>query len=326
MKKILRILGFMLPIAVSLGLLYLLYRHVDFDRLLSSMGSAKLFWGIAYVLLSSLEPFIRGLRWSYLVSSSSKVHTIKGLYIAKAGNNILPFRMGDAVRTQYIRDRAGIPYSTSAASIIAETALDLVMLGILVLVFALSVASTRGMLLSIILLTVIPASVLLLSKGRSLLPMFLRRSRLFIIAGVLVGKLRSIIANRNRSAVLGVSALLWCVTLAASYAGLRMFLPHAGLMGVLSAIVFVYFSVLLPSAPGFVGTYHAALAGTLAIMGYSIAEYPAVPIVLHLLQLLPQTLIGLVFGIRYIFSNDWKGALEGLRGARAKLMSGSVKP
>lgn len=318
-------LGFAVPVVVSLGLLYLLYRHVDFHQLVSSVASAKLFWGIMYVVLSSVEPFIRGLRWSYLVRSSSGMQAVKGLYIAKAGNNILPFRMGDAVRTQYIRDRAGIPYTTSAASIIAETALDLVMLGFLVLVFTILVASSRGMLLSLILLAGIPAFLLLMTRGKSMLPRFLRGSRLFTVAGMLAERLRLIVSDRNRFSVLGVSVLLWCVTLSASYAGLRMFLPHAGFMGVLSAIVFVYFSVLVPSAPGFVGTYHAALAGTLSIMGYSIAEYPALPIVLHLLQLLPQTLIGLFFGIRYIFSNNWRQALDGLKAARAKLMSGPPK-
>jgi len=318
-------MGFILPILVSLILLFIIYRHIDFLQLVSSIKSAKVTWVVIYVLLSSVEPLIRGWRWSFLVRSSSKSITVKGLFIAKAGNNLLPFRMGDAVRTQYIKDKAGIPYSTTAASIIAETALDLAMLGLFVLVFALFVASTKGMLLSLILLIGVPASFLLLVKGKAMIPRFVRESKLFVIASILMGRLRLIIRNKNRIAVLMISALLWCVTLSASYAGLMMFLPEVGFMGVISAIVFVYFSVLVPSAPGFVGTYHAALAGTLAIMGYSIAEYPAVPIVLHLLQLVPQTLIGLVFGIRYIFSNDWKNALDGLKGARAKIMSGRSK-
>ncbi len=320
-----RILGYFLPLAVSVGLLFLMYRHVQAGQLVDEVRHAGLPWTLLYIVLSSVEPLVRGLRWSFLVGAKSRSAAIKGLYIAKAGNNLLPLRMGDAVRTQYLRDCEGIPYSTTAASILAETALDLVMLGLLVLFFALFAASATGVMMSVALLAGIPLAVFLFTRGARFVPRLLRRSFVFNVIGLLTARLRLILSSGNRIAVIALTALLWIVTLSASYSGLRMFLPHVGFMGVISSIVFVYFSVLVPSAPGFIGTYHAALAGSLAVMGYSLAEYPAVPIVLHLLQFIPQTIIGLIFGIRYLFSNDWRNALDGLNSARRKLFQGRAE-
>jgi hypothetical protein len=259
-----------------------------------------------YVLLSTIEPLLRGLRWSILTGSSSRGPAIRGLYIAKAGNNLLPLRMGDALRAQYIRDKAGVPYTRSVASILAESVLDLCLLGLLVLVYAVLAASSRGLVYGIVMLVALPAGAWLafLAVKR----VVSGRSPGSGIAGTIsrvIHHLSGILGGGRAPALVSSTVVLWALTLVTSWCGLRIFLPHVTLLGVLSTIVFVYLSVLVPSAPGFVGTYHAAIAGSLAVMGFSLSEYPAAPVLIHLLQFLPHTLIGIALGVRYLFSNDW---------------------
>ncbi len=317
-----RILGILLPAAVSAGLLLLVYRRVDPGTLLSGLGQADPAWVVLYVLLSSVEPMLRGLRWSLLVGTASPGIAVRGLFIAKAGNNLLPLRMGDAVRAQFIRDRAGVPYSRSAASILAESVLDLLFLGAIVLVFGVFIASRRGLLLAAAILVAVPALAFLAVRIPGMLPGGIRRSAPFAVFRKIAGHLKAMAAGPRRTGLLVSTSALWILTLATSYCGLRMFLPEVPFLGVIAAIVFVYFSVLVPSAPGFIGTYHAAVAGSLALMGYDLRDYAAAPIAIHLLQFLPQTVSGLVLGAGYLFSNDWARAWEGLKAARTGLLDG----
>jgi uncharacterized membrane protein YbhN (UPF0104 family) len=132
----------------------------------------------------------------------------------------------------------------------------------------------------------------------------------------------SIVSGPSGRRSVAWSLVIWTHAVAASYCGLRMCLPIVTFEGVLASIVFVYFSVLIPSAPGFMGTYHAAVAGSMALMGYGLKEYPLAPVLIHGLQYLPQTAIGLLAGLRYLSSNNWREALSSLRRTRAILEEG----
>jgi uncharacterized membrane protein YbhN (UPF0104 family) len=234
--------------------------------------------------------------------------------------------MGDTIRAQYIRDREGVPYSRSVASILAEAVLDLLFLGVILLLFGIYMASRNGILLASALLVLLPLLGVLAVRTAGSLPLRIRRSRPVLAVSKVIGQLRYISKGKNRIAVLASTAILWIFTLFTSYCGLKIFLPEVTVLGVLTTIVFVYFSVLVPSAPGFIGTYHAAIAGSLALMGYELSSYPAAPIVIHLLQFIPQTLIGLILGVKYLFLNDWTKAWDGLRSAKDRFFQGGDTP
>ena len=324
MSGLKKVFAFVLPGVISIGLLAFLYRDVRISTLTDEFGKANLSWVVAYIVLSMIEPLVRGLRWSFLMSLKSKRIAVKGLYIAKAGNNLLPLRMGDAIRAQYLRDRANVPYSRAIASFFAESVLDLVLLGMILLTFALFVASSKGYLLAAILIVGLPVVLLAGWKVSGSLRGKMCNSGLITALGSIRDHLGSIVRIRAKTAVILYSLLLWTLTLAACYCGLRMFLPSVTLLGVVAAIVFVYFSILVPSAPGFIGTYHAAMAGSLLVMGYDLASYPAVPIAVHLLQFVPQTVIGLLLGMGYLFSNNWREALGTMNRSRKRLFGRKV--
>lgn len=321
-----RLWGLILPVAVSVGLLFFLYRDVGIITLAEEVRNANLFWVAAYILLSTIEPLVRGLRWSLLLALRSKSHAVKGLYIAKAGNNILPLRIGDAVRTQYLRDKADVPYPRAIASIFAESALDLAVLGLIVLLFAFFEASEKGFMLAAVLLVVAPALLFVLWRALGAGSRKTDRSGLFHAVRAVLGHLGSFLHSRRKTPVLLYTLLLWILTFGASFCGLRMFLPSVSLLGALTAIVFVYFSILVPSAPGFIGTYHAAIAGSLVVMGYDLSGFPAVPIAVHLLQFIPQTALGLLIGVGYLFSNNWKEALNAMNRSRKRLFGRELVP
>ena len=63
-------------------------------------------------------------------------------------------------------------------------------------------------------------------------------------------------------------------------------------------LAFVGVSVSIPSAPGFIGVFHAAAAVALGILGVARAEAVGYAIILHAVQFIPVTVIGWIFLLR----------------------------
>jgi len=314
-----------LPISVSLAILILLYRGIPARSLLEGLARIDLRWAAAYVILSALEPLLRGARWNDLIDARNRAGSIRAVYIAKATNNILPLRAGDAVRAQFARDLLGVSYSRSVVSLLAELAMDLFFLCLLGTAFALLWSKGRaGMALACAGGIVAVASVVLALWKRPGSGPGAHAGGLRRLAGMVRWRAGSIVSGPGGRKALGWSVLLWTYTVAMTFCGLRMCLPSVTVEGAVAAIVFVYLSVLVPSAPGFIGTYHAAIAGSMALMGYPLEAYPLAPLLVHLLQFLPQTIIGLAAGLRYLLGNDWRESLSRLRQARLSLREGRI--
>jgi hypothetical protein len=60
-------------------------------------------------------------------------------------------------------------------------------------------------------------------------------------------------------------------------------------------IVFVAFGTMLPSSPGFVGTYHYFATAALVFMGIAEESAAAFATLAHLMAIVPFTLIALPF-------------------------------
>ena len=241
--------------------------------------------------------------------SGSLRTSIRGMYIAKAGNNLLPFRLGDAVRIQFVKDRCSIPYKRSLSSILGEMVLDLFVLAILAIIASFIIASIPSYYGYVIMVFVLIflAMIVLISKTR-LGDKLKTKNGLLGLLFQIANNTYTILLSRNVLPVLYTTLFLWGYTACMIWVGLRMILPSVSITGVIATIIFTYLSATIPSAPGFIGTYHAAIAGGLIVMGYSFGEYPAVPVLMHLIQYVPQTLIGLILGFQYLFRNDWSQA------------------
>ena len=315
------LLRIVVPVAVSILILYLMYSKIDPGSLLSGLSRIDARWAAAYVAMACMEPLVRALRWRALLGSGPFGTVAGGMYTGKACNNLFPLRMGDAVRVQYLRDRAGLPYRRTVASLIGETMMDLAFLALTGILFALLAINRYGRILTIALIVLLAIGLL------SALAVFYSRrkggtagiSRVLHTLSTQMGEMAS---GARGVRILAATLLLWGYTIAASYCGLRMMLPSVSAVGVLGSIALVYFAAMIPSAPGFIGSYHAAVATSLGLMGYSFSEYASLPIVVHALQFIPQVLIGLSTGMKYLHANDWRRAYVEFDTARRRIMKG----
>jgi len=308
------------PALVSIAILLALYSRVDPAEAFHGMAGISPVWACIYILLVCIEPVVRGFRWQSLLGQGGLRVAVLGMYIGKAGNNLFPLRIGDAIRVQYVRDRGGVPYRRAVSSLICEMLLDTGVLAMLAVAFALLAARKYGpvMLAGIGILT----GIVLLSTALVLVTRKRHTRRALSLLGILGSQLGGMLSGRRGLAVLMRTALLWVHAVVTAWCGLRILLPDVSLMGAMSSVVLVYFAALIPSAPGFIGSYHAAVAASLEVMGYSFRDYASLPVVVHALQFIPQTLLGLAFGLRYLLKNDWRRAYAELSSAKSRLMKG----
>ncbi len=242
----------------------------------------------------------RGERWLALLRHNgadpgrADVHSL--VAVGYLGNNVLPARAGDALRVVFLTPRARTDTRTVIGTILAERVLDVVLLVGLFVVLAYGVLGgidvpAAGRLLAGALLA---AALLALLAGGALV--LQRRGRLRRVLDFLAPMGAATIRMRGRH---GVALLLWSVVvwcfewgawwLTAEAAGLHLALLDVGyLMGL--ATIFV----LVPSGPGYVGTFDAALIFGLHALGHSGAATLSYLLLLRFVIAVPITLLGLI--------------------------------
>jgi uncharacterized protein (TIRG00374 family) len=233
------------------------------------------------------------------------------LTVAYAGNNVLPARAGDALRVVLIAPRARTDARTAIGTIVAERVLDVVVL------VGLFVALAYGVL----------GHLEMPSAGRLVFAALLVGGLLALTAGAALvlqrhGHLRRVVAylapmaeasrrlrgNHGRELlawtllVWGLEWVAWWLT--ADAAGLGLSVLEVGYLLGLASIF-----VLVPSGPGFVGTFDAAIVFGVRALGRTGAQALSLVLLLRFVVTVPITLIGLVLlATRY-------GGVARIRGA-----------
>lgn len=321
-------LNFWLGVGVSAAAVALLLYRIDWGGAAEAFRTAHYGWILPGLLTSFFVMVIRAWRWRYLLRDDLQASfegRLSATFIGFMANGLLPARMGEFVRAWCLGRREGKSKSAIFASIIVERLLDGLWI-LLYLVVALwvipfpedggaegalwggfsvkaglrwagflSLAFYAGIILFLILLRLSREGALRVLEAclRSLSRRLADKAH-----EVLEGFIRGIYIpdSQNRAAMaLFHTWLLWVVGLGGNYFTSRAFgldLPwHAPVF----FLVVQAIGVMIPSSPGFVGTFHAA-----AVLGarfYGVPEGVALSfaVVVHIVSFLPVVLAGLAF-------------------------------
>jgi len=232
------------------------------------------------------------------------------LFASVAANNVLPFRAGDIIRAVSFNQRLGIAASVSVTTLLMERALDLMMvlclLGFTLWIFDLNthlVIEVGSLLLGVIALVLL---VILMYPN-------ILRPLIIWIEGVICHFLpqrKERIAKQMRSAhallehlskkklmaqLIGWSALAWiaegCVFWFAALALPSVSKPLAAWL----ALTVGTLSTVIPSTPGFIGTFDYLTAQSMALMGNELAASAAYAFTVHILLWFPPTIVGGIY-------------------------------
>jgi hypothetical protein len=116
-------------LALAAVLLYLSFRGVDWTQLLDVLRRARLDTLFVACLILSISYFARSLRWRILLSAGKRIartDVFGATMVGYLGNNLLPARAGELMRTALLSRRAGLNAGFILGTIFTERMIDVV--------------------------------------------------------------------------------------------------------------------------------------------------------------------------------------------------------
>ena len=302
-------------LVISAIFIFLAVRKVEFGEMWRSMRQANYLYVIPSSAAVIASLLIRAVRWRLLLSPIKLIPAkslIGPTMIGAMGNNLLPARLGEVVRADAIGRKENVSRGASFATIVVERMVDLftvlVFLGVVVVFVPFPTEiKTGGYTMLAISLAGLAFLLFLRVKSASALKIlhyFCRplpqrlEARIEKLMLSFVEGLGILTKARHMPAIAVLSILIW-LSLTASI--LFMFKAFDwGQLSVDAAVVVLVataFGVMIPAAPGFVGTFHVSCQLALGLYGIDRASALGYSIVLHATQWVPVTAIGLIFFI-----------------------------
>ena len=128
-----------MSLGISLGFLALFFTTVDFKQLFSALIDANYLYVVPGIAFYLVGVGFRTLRWQFLLNplrKSSLIRLYPVVVVGYMANNLLPFRLGELVRSYYLGEREGISKSAGLATILVERVFD----GLVLLFFLAGIA------------------------------------------------------------------------------------------------------------------------------------------------------------------------------------------
>jgi uncharacterized protein (TIRG00374 family) len=297
---------------ISAGFSLLLLSEIDMHKLLASLETMRI-WPLPLAVGTTfLGLSLMTLRLKILLEPLGGDFTFGKIFRAQlvgfAGNNVLPLRMGELIRIDYLARHGSVPHSSCLAVVGVERLFDLLSLGLLFLalfpiVLPIS-GATRFIVFGGILAAIFIGLVLVAKKpelfvritGRAV-GIFSRRAAELVAekAGFFINGLQSLRSPKAWALVVGSSLAYWLSAVLFTRILMLAFGLSLPFYAPALVIVFVALAGLLPSAPAYVGTYHYFAVLALKTLAVPAELATSFAIVMHFTALVPFTVVALLF-------------------------------
>lgn len=314
---------FWLGLLLSAGFLFLALRGLGIQEVWEPLQEAEYWWILPGVVVYFIGVGIRAWRWHFLLRPIKQISApamFPVVAIGYMGNNIYPVRAGEVLAAVVLKRREDVPVSASLATIIVERVFDgVVMLSFIFLNLPRLAGMTTssgfvGNIQTLALwgsgaffgaLTVFLTAAMFPRKAERilswlvehLLPERYQEKVMGIIIRFLQG-LESLRSPHEALIVYLVSVVIWLLETGKYWFVMQAFPMEVGFLALMMMNGIVNLATLIPSAPGYVGTFDAP--GIAVLVAYGIARGTAAGyiLVLHIALWLPITALGAYFMIR----------------------------
>ena len=288
---------------ISLAALWWAFRGLDWVAFKAALMVADLRLVAIGSLILIVSIPIRGYRWGILLSPIKRVSLIdssEATLVGYFGNNALPFRLGELLRSYFLGKRTNSSVSQIFGTVIVERLLDSSSFVLLLLMLPL-VGTLPEPLRQPVIWTVLVAlagfAMLIWLAWRKEIPFL--KGRLKVWADNIKVGFASLREAAHYLPILIISVLIWLTYLASVHAaqlgiGLNLTWGQSYLILVTASLV-----IAVPSAPGVVGTYHAGIILLLVnVFGVEMSQAQAAAVVLHAVGFIPYTVLGAFYYFR----------------------------
>jgi uncharacterized protein (TIRG00374 family) len=297
--------------AISLACIWFISERITWAEVGPALAHFQLYYLLFGLVALSFGYAMRILRWAVLLrADGAKVKPLAcaaPFLVSITLNNLLPFRAGDIVRALVFPAAMQIKRVTATASLVLERLIDLLTL-LLCLGVGLALApeiqlpsGMKEMVSGLSILGGVAILGIVLFHG-------LVQHLLEVLAKSAKNKIRSLLKT-GQAFIAGLGTMSRPATLAlCGLLSLLVWLGEAGLFlsvlagfglpatipAALIIMALATLSTLVPSAPGYVGTFHMAAFAGVSLLGVDAAEAASFAIIAHLALWLGTTIPGAV--------------------------------
>jgi len=304
----------LIGILISIIGLYLGFRKFDGREFLTALAGADLWYYLAAMLLMVLVTGLRAWRWQYLLRPLKPMpyrHVFAATMICYFGNNVFPLRMGEILRSYSLGKMENVSAVAVFGTVIVERVLDTIIFALILIAAAIFFPGLPGWVRmgstgAVIIVVIFVVLLYILRTRQGKLRDFAKRK----IAGLSRGKMSKLIDNfingiltlrssPHLAKIALQSIIIWVLSIVNIWvAGLAMDISLS-VENLLLVFIVTSAIISIPSAPGYVGTYHAGLIGILTLLGFELALSQAFAVILHSVGFLSLTSIGVFYFIKY---------------------------
>jgi len=246
------------------------------------------------------------VRWRIFllpIGSFSTIKLYKGTIAGFFTNYILPFRIGEIVRAyitgQFIEEKGTV----LIPSIVIERMIDGVSFFLFVVVFSLfidlplsnkQILIVRILLIAILLLFFV--AIYLYYRLRDKVTLFLEKKegKVANFFKDLHQGMQALYKVKHPIRIIIYSFLIWFVTGLTYWAGIKACHLELGFVEAYILMATAMIAISVPAAPGFVGTFHAAIVATLLALNIDKSTAASYAFLQHLIGLIPICVFGFI--------------------------------
>jgi glycosyltransferase 2 family protein len=258
--------------------LWLAIRQVDGVKLVEALGQIEAKWLVFSLGLYALDVAIRIRRWQGLLNKTKHLKYGQVAIALIAGytvNNLLPARLGEIYRANFIKRQFGISRSSALGSIVIERLMDGIsvtsILGIGILALAAS-GRAAGTTLTIVVLVsacVFTTALIFVYHIRFFSPK-IERLNFRWLNNKLADFAKSLEALRDRTIwrSVGLTIIIYSIEILMVWAALKAVGVDIGPLATFVVLGATALSTLIPTAPGYIGSLQLAYILSLQMFGF----------------------------------------------------------
>jgi uncharacterized protein (TIRG00374 family) len=310
---------FWIGIGISLFFIFMLFRKIDYAKLWEALREMDYRLLLPVVVLIFVSYYFRALRWRILLLPLKRTEMGKlfpATVIGYMANNLLPARLGEIIRAYVLAQKENLPVSSTFASLVLDRLCDGFSVLIILLITFFTVKLPQGMepvqqkmvtggyvTLGLYILVIIFLAVLkrwttqtLLLMG-SLLRPFPHRftEKVLLVLDSFVRGVQLPATFKDMAGLVLTSVAIWVFSIWPIDILLQAFSINLPLVASMFIMVFLVFAVMIPAAPGYIGTYHVACVYGLRAFGIPLEKSLSVALVLHGIGFFPVIFVGFYY-------------------------------
>jgi len=314
---------FWVGIIISIIFLYLALRGLDLEHVWAAMQSASYLWLLPGIAVYFVGVWVRAWRWKALLRPLRSISTtamFPVVTIGYMGNNIFPARAGELLRSVILRDREEVPVSASLATIIVERIFDgMIMLGFVFLNLPelVRISGDTGFAANVQNIAIWASAAfiaaLLVFLLAAMFPRTTERILDTLLDRLMIARWREGARSLIKRFLTGIQALhspqevlifflvtavIWLLETGKYWFVMRAFPFEISFTSLMLINGFVNLATMLPSAPGYVGTFDAPAIALLGAYGVNAEMAAGYTLVLHAALWFPITILGFYYYLR----------------------------